>query len=65
MEKTGEKGVLTMLTYGPPLEPGAAVVASAAQLGNIFRKLSAGHSSSDKRCDRQGFGRYECFSKLG
>jgi hypothetical protein len=25
-----EKGVLTMLTYGPPLEPGPAVVASAA-----------------------------------
>jgi hypothetical protein len=23
------KGVLTMLTYGPPLEPGPAVVASA------------------------------------
>lgn len=25
-----EKGVLTMLTYGPPLEPGPAVVAGAA-----------------------------------
>jgi hypothetical protein len=25
-----EKGILTMLTYGPPLEPGPAVVASAA-----------------------------------
>jgi len=25
-----KKGVLTMLTYGPPLEPGPAVVVSAA-----------------------------------
>jgi hypothetical protein len=28
-EKYREKGVLTMLTFGPPLQPGPAVVASA------------------------------------
>ena len=29
-KKHREKGVLTMLTFGPPLRPGPAVVASAA-----------------------------------
>jgi hypothetical protein len=43
-----EKGILTMLTYGPPLEPGPAVVASASQLGNVSCKRSAGYSPSNK-----------------
>ena len=29
-KKQREKGILTMLTFGPPLQPGPAVVASAS-----------------------------------